>query len=236
MPASCWREPGRRAHDRGDRRAAASLLERSAGLLPEPDPRHVLTLLDLGRGLTDTADDLQGAERRSSGPQAEADLLERDDLRIKAQLELSFVRLLTDATLHDGRARNACPRRDRGARAAPGRRRSRARVVRASRWRSWSQARWDRMLEPLDRSIEHARRAGNRSMELEALTFLLAALLFGSTPVNGGSRTRARDPRERSRQPRPTGLGPADRGIAGCTRGPVRRGQRAAGASARDLQ
>ena len=33
---------GRRAHDRGDRRAAANLLERSAGLLPEPDPRHVL--------------------------------------------------------------------------------------------------------------------------------------------------------------------------------------------------
>ncbi len=139
----------------------------------------------MGRGLSDTADDLQASRQAFERAVAEADLLERDDLRIKAQLELSFVRLLTDPSLQTGEretlARDAIEvlernQDDEGL--------ARAWFVLAMT--EWSQAHWDRMLEPLDRSIEHARRAGNRSMELEALTFLLAALLFGSTPVPEG--------------------------------------------------
>jgi class 3 adenylate cyclase/tetratricopeptide (TPR) repeat protein len=178
---------GRRAHDRGDRGAAANLLERSAGLLPEPDPRHVLTLLDLGRGLTETADDLRASRRAFERAAAEADVLERDDLRLKAQLELSYVRMLTDPSLQTGEretlARDAIEvlERDRDDEGL-------ARAWFLLAMAEWSQARWDRMLEPLDSSIEHARRAGNRSMELEALTFVLAALAFGSTPVREGVR------------------------------------------------
>jgi hypothetical protein len=52
----------------------------------------------------------------------------------------------------------------------------------------WATTRWDEMREPLRRSIEYSRRAGNRSMELEALTFVLAAVMFGSTPVEEGVR------------------------------------------------
>lgn len=36
--------------------------------------------------------------------------------------------------------------------------------------------------------MEHARRAGSRSMELDALRFSLGALMFGSTPVDEGVR------------------------------------------------
>ena len=52
----------------------------------------------------------------------------------------------------------------------------------------WVRARWDDMREPLSRSIAYAERAGNRSMELEALVHDLAAVAFGSTPVDEGIR------------------------------------------------
>lgn len=42
------------------------------------------------------------------------------------------------------------------------------------------------MRAPLGRAIEHARRSGNRSMEIEAMTFVLASAMFGSTPVADG--------------------------------------------------
>jgi tetratricopeptide (TPR) repeat protein len=47
----------------------------------------------------------------------------------------------------------------------------------------WVRGMWDAMRVPLGRAIEHARRAGNRSIELEARSFLLAAAVYGSTPV-----------------------------------------------------
>ena len=88
------------------------------------------------------------------------------------------------------------------------------------------------MLEPLDRSIRHARRAGNRSMELEALTFLLAAVMFGSTPVEEGVQ-RGREmlasvPDSRDLQ----GWALRIVGTLLALEGRVRRGQRAAGAGA----
>jgi class 3 adenylate cyclase len=44
---------GHRALGRGDRRAAASLLERADSLLPSPAPDHVRVLLDMGRAHTE---------------------------------------------------------------------------------------------------------------------------------------------------------------------------------------
>jgi tetratricopeptide (TPR) repeat protein len=51
---------------------------------------------------------------------------------------------------------------------------------------AWVRARWDEMREPLRRSIEHARKAGNRSMELEATVHTLAAVVFGGATVEEG--------------------------------------------------
>jgi tetratricopeptide (TPR) repeat protein len=45
---------------------------------------------------------------------------------------------------------------------------------------------WDSMGEPLTRSVEHAQRAGNKSIERDVLGMVLATILFGSTPAAEG--------------------------------------------------
>src|SRR5215203_3721316 len=140
---------GRRAFDRGDRRAAATLLERARRLLPA-SPLRVRTLIDLGRCLAEALDDVDGG-RRALDEAMEA-------------LSREATRMLERAGDDEGVARAwflfAMP--------------------------LWAQGRWDDMMEPLERSIEYARRAGRRSMELEALRFVLAATMFGSTTVDAG--------------------------------------------------
>ena len=191
MPASCWRGPG------GGRSTAATGLRRrtcSNGVPAcsrEPDPRHVRTLLDLGRCLAESGDDLPGSRLALERAVAECDALERGDLRIRAQLELSIVRTYTEAeTRTDERAALALEAIGVLERDEDDEGLARAWFVLATT--HWTESRWDHMLEPLDHSIRHARRAGNRSMELEALTFLLAAVMFGSTPVEEGIQ-RGRD-------------------------------------------
>jgi len=178
---------GRRAHDRGDRVAAASLLERAERLLPEPSPEHLLTLLARGRCLADTGDDWPGSRTVLERARDEADALGREDLRFRAQLELSYVDTMTanevDAEGQEAQARTAILALERyhdeeGL--------ARAWFVVATTY--WVRARWDDMREPLARSIGHARGAVNRSMELEALTHDLAAIAFGSTPLEEGIR------------------------------------------------
>jgi tetratricopeptide (TPR) repeat protein len=50
----------------------------------------------------------------------------------------------------------------------------------------WAGAMWDSMREPLFRSIEHAQRAGNKSIERDVLGMVLGTILFGSTPAAEG--------------------------------------------------
>ena len=52
----------------------------------------------------------------------------------------------------------------------------------------WLRSEWDTMRELLGHAIEHARRMGNRSIEIEAMVFVLAATMFGSTPATDGTR------------------------------------------------
>lgn len=47
----------------------------------------------------------------------------------------------------------------------------------------WTRGLWDRLPEPLGQAIEHARRSGSRSIEVEALTFTLGSATFGTTHV-----------------------------------------------------
>jgi tetratricopeptide (TPR) repeat protein len=178
---------GRRALDRSDRRAAANLLERAVGLLPEPGPEHVRALLDLGRGLLESGEDYEGGGLVLERAREEADALAREDLGIRAQLELAHLGQLTEQEAqpdaHEGLAREAISILERY---GDDEGLARAWFVLASA--SWSRARWDDMREPLSRSMEHARKAGNRSMELAAVTFDLAAVAFGSTTVEEGIR------------------------------------------------
>jgi tetratricopeptide (TPR) repeat protein len=136
---------GRRAIDRGDRLAAASLLERAAQLLPEDTPERILALVDRGRVLVEAGHDYQGARVALERAGSAAEAIRREDLVARAKIELSFLKL-----------------------------------------NGWGAALWDSMREPMSHAIEHAQRAGNKSLEREVLNFLLGAILFGSTPVPEG--------------------------------------------------
>jgi class 3 adenylate cyclase/tetratricopeptide (TPR) repeat protein len=176
---------GRRAHDRGDRAAATHLLERAERLLPEPSPEHVHALLTRGRVLSDTGEDWQASRIALERARDEAEALSREDLVFRARLELAYVHTLTGAQI-DTDAQEALAREallvleqhddEEGL--------ARAWFVIATTF--WVRARWDEMREPLRRSIENARRAGNRSMELEATEHELAAVMFGSATVQEG--------------------------------------------------
>ena len=178
---------GRKAHNRGDRRAAANLLDRAGRLLSKPDPEHLVVLLDLGRCLGETGDDLQRSRLVLDEALAEAGALDREDLRLRARLECEFVaNLLGEQERPEEQERLA---RDAVAvleRYGDAEGLARAWFVFATSF--WIRGRWDEMLDPLRRAIECARRTGQRSMEITASTFVLAATMFGTTPVDAGIR------------------------------------------------
>jgi class 3 adenylate cyclase/tetratricopeptide (TPR) repeat protein len=177
---------GRKAHERGDRRAAANLLERAGRLLRSPDTNHLLVLLDLGRCLGETGDDMQRSRLVVEEALAEADELEREDLRIRARLELSFLANMVGESQPEEQEQLAREAIDVLDRYDDDEGLARAWFVFATSF--WVRSGWDDMREPLGRAIEHARRTGNRSTEIEAMTFVLAVTMFGSTPVDEGVR------------------------------------------------
>jgi tetratricopeptide (TPR) repeat protein len=156
-------------------------------LLPQPSQEHVRALLARGRVLSDTGDDWQASRIELERARDEAEALGREDLEFRARLELAYVNTLT-ATHIDAGAQEALAREALSVLERHQDEEGLARawfVISAS---CWVRARWDDMREPLDRSIEHARRAGNRSMELEATTHVLAADMFGGATVEEGLR------------------------------------------------
>jgi len=174
---------GRRALDRGDRRAATSLLERADGLLPAPTPEHVRALLDLGRSHTEVGG-FQVGRTFLERAQGEAELLEREDLRARAQIELFIVDLVLDPQQDVAAARDAVAVLQRD-----GDEEGLARAWFALALAEWTQGQWNVMREPLDRAIEHARRAENRSLEVHALSFILSTLTLGDTPIDEALET-----------------------------------------------
>jgi tetratricopeptide (TPR) repeat protein len=175
---------GRRALERGDRRAAAHLLERATSLLREPDPEHVRALLDLGRAYTEGGDDFRAGGARVEQARDEAHALEREDLLARAQVEFFLNRTRTEPDLDETLVRDAVAVLDRH-----GDEEALARGWYALALTEWVHGRWDLMLDPLDRSIEHARRVPSRSIEAEAIAFKCASISLGSTPVEEGIRT-----------------------------------------------
>ena len=178
---------GRRAHDRGDRAAAIVLYERAEQLLPKPSPARVLATLARGRCLWETGIDWGTSSSVLEKALGEAETLSREDFVLRARLEVSFVRTMmgtVDVAEHEELARTAIEVLDQH---GDGEGVGRAWFILASAY--WVKGRWDDMREPLSRAIEYARRAGNRSMELEALTFDLAAIAFGTTPLAEGLAT-----------------------------------------------
>ncbi|HET6656393.1 MAG TPA: adenylate/guanylate cyclase domain-containing protein [Gaiellaceae bacterium] len=173
---------GRRALDRGDRRAARSLLERADGLLPTPSAEHVRALLDLGRSHTEVGG-FQVGRGFFERAQAEAEIQAREDLRARVRIELFLVDLVLDPNQNVAAVTDAVAVLQRD-----GDDEGLARSWFALALSEWTQGQWDVMLEPLDRAIEHARRAESRSLEVHVLGFVLSTLTLGGTPIDEALR------------------------------------------------
>ena len=220
---------GRRAHDRGDRAAATVFFERAERLLPEPSSEHLRALLARARCLADTGVDWQASRIFLERAQDEADVLGREDLGLRAQLELSYLDIMT-GTVVDAEAQEAQARASISALEAHHDDEGIARAWFVLATTYWVRARWDDMREPLGRSIAYAERAGNRSMELEALVHDARRRGVRQHPGRRRHPGRAPGPRGRLRQPGAPGLGdPVHRYLPGA-RGSCRGGPRATGA------
>ena len=176
---------GRRALERGDRRAAANLLDRAVPLLPEGEPEQVLVLTDLGRTLQEAGDDYRGGRVALERALVAAEALRREDLVVRAEIELSMLDQKTDPRYapveSEALARRAIEVLERG-----GDEEGLARAWFALALVDWVDGHWDSMREKLAHAIDHARLAGSRSTEVEALAFTLGTVVFGSAPVTEG--------------------------------------------------
>jgi class 3 adenylate cyclase/tetratricopeptide (TPR) repeat protein len=176
---------GRRALERGDRRAAANLLDRATQLFPEDAPERVRALVDLGRVLIEAGHDYHGSRLALERAVAGAEALEREDLLVRALLELSFLEMLVaddfEPDEHDAFVRRAIEVLE-----PEGDEEGLSRAWFALAGVGWTKAQWDSMREPLARAIEHAQRAGNKSIERDVLGMVLGSILFGSTPAAEG--------------------------------------------------
>jgi tetratricopeptide (TPR) repeat protein len=176
---------GRRALARGDVAAAANLLGRAAALVPTDEPERLEWRIDLGGALRE-ANQLQRAievlddairSARSSG-----------DARLESRAVVE--RVAVDMYLETpGSAKRA---REVATRMIPllealGDDQGLAKAWRMMSWAHFEQdlAGWD---EASWRSIEHARRAGDRREEVEVLAGLAINAALGAVPVQEGIR------------------------------------------------
>jgi class 3 adenylate cyclase/tetratricopeptide (TPR) repeat protein len=174
---------GRKALVRGDRPAAANLLDRAHALLPSGDPRLPGLLVELGAALQEQGE-LADAEQRFAEAADAARVLGNRSLELRAELERAFLRTLIDpeaSVLFRELAQTALPELERMG----------DEQTLALAWRMVAQAhlldlRGADMEQALRRSIEHARRAGDRRGEMEGLVWLLRLHWFGPQPVDAG--------------------------------------------------
>jgi tetratricopeptide (TPR) repeat protein len=172
---------GRRAFDRSDLAAAASLLERAAALLSSPDAERADVLQLLGRAQLDRGHwEKAAAVLREAGELADA--LDLPGVAAEAILGQAFVDLHTQAGVTQARAATAL---DEAARLfeAAGDQRGLARAMteagRLPYWRGETAI----AVERFELAATHARQAGDTAQQLAALGALLAAMVDGATPV-----------------------------------------------------
>jgi class 3 adenylate cyclase/tetratricopeptide (TPR) repeat protein len=172
---------GLRSLDRGDMPAASNLLSRAAALLPAHDPERLELLQPLGGALAESGrldEALAVFEDAIESGRAMGD--ERIELR--AGTRYQYVRLLMNPTAtHDEaiavavRAIAAFERlgEDEGMAEA---------LLLLGIIRQWAGA-CDQALHVLERAVEHAQRAGERLLEVDARRWMGLALSEGSTPA-----------------------------------------------------
>jgi class 3 adenylate cyclase/tetratricopeptide (TPR) repeat protein len=165
---------GQRALLRGDAAAGSNLLTRARELLPEGDARRTTILPFLAEALVDRGDFASAED-----VVAEAMASEDPETSARAALSRFLVRLSTDPDVDLEAAR-----REALETIEPlgGNDAALARAWRLVAWIDLGRSHGTEMERALEHAVEHARRAGDRREELEALFLLPMLLWFGPTP------------------------------------------------------
>jgi predicted ATPase/class 3 adenylate cyclase len=174
-------EAGRRAYGRGDLAAAIDLLTRAADLLAPADPERLALVPKLADALIDGGDLARAealldetAEAATRAGDAGAEAHARM-LRLYARSFTHPEEGLEELGREAARAREVF--HELGDPAGMARAESALAVVHLSA------CRWTEAAEARKHELEHARRAGERGLELRALSGLAYALLLGPMPV-----------------------------------------------------
>jgi class 3 adenylate cyclase/tetratricopeptide (TPR) repeat protein len=184
---------GRRALERRDAPAAVNLLGRAASLLPATHDDRAAVLTDLAEGLLD-----HGDLREAGRILTEASEAARPGSGAAVQADLSrlWLQLYTEPEGKTEAIRKAVegmmPSLEK-----MGDEQSLARASYLLVELDWMAARYAAAEEGLEAVADHAARIGDRRQEMEALTRLAAALLYGPRPVEDALR-RCAEVRARS--------------------------------------
>jgi class 3 adenylate cyclase/tetratricopeptide (TPR) repeat protein len=188
--AACLASAGRRAISRGDMAAAVGLLTRAQLLLADEDAAWLEFAPELGSALIETGE-LERADAILSRAIEQAAEVGDERVQWLAQLERSFLRL------HTGPVDSTDELRDNAERALTVFQRIDDDAGMAKAWKfvallEWMRCQLAEMEVVLERSLEHARRAGD-ARELSIIRNALArAALFGPRPVEDALRVCAR--------------------------------------------
>jgi predicted ATPase len=187
--ATCLVSAGRRAISRGDMAAAVGLLTRAQLLLADDDAASIEFAPDLGSALIETGE-LERADAVLSRAIEQAASVQNERIQALAELERSFLRLHMNADRATDELRETAER----ARLVFERTGDDAGI--AKTWKfvaslDWIRCQLAEMEEVLERSLEHARRAGDER-ELSIIRNALArAALIGPRPVSDALRVCA---------------------------------------------
>ena len=171
---------GRRAYERGDVHAAATLLSRGAALLEPGAPGRAELLADLGEALRETGDFERAesvlAEVIEAASAADDRLLEARALLIRLRLRLQTNPAESDEIAAEGRRLVETFEE-------AGDERLLAKAWEVLAWPPWFRCRAAEADEALQRAIRYARRAGDARTEAQSLNLSVGAAFFGPMPV-----------------------------------------------------
>ncbi len=181
---------GRRALARGDMTAAANLLGRAVGLLPNDSEFRAWLLPDLADARMEHGDLASGLAALDEAARA-AEALGDIGLRWRARILRAFLDLSMDPTASQASVLPLLEQADRELDAigdVPGRAQARNRKGLLLFWLGHCA----KALEELEQALALSRAAGDRRLEMDSLMFLFGPLLWGPTPVEEAER-RARE-------------------------------------------
>jgi tetratricopeptide (TPR) repeat protein len=183
--ATHYAASARRASDRSDDRAAATLFRHAADLLPEDHPHRPRALYDAGRANSRGLDPPRAFAALDEAVAAAAVSGQRA-IEWMARIDRGLVQMMVDPigfTSDDLRAELAAATAELE---AGGDDEALTVVWLGLVQVEWNPCRFDAGREAAIHAVEHARRTGDRSLVMDAMTLNLAAELLGSTtPAEG---------------------------------------------------